>query len=185
MWIPFLVFDNTEKNEATKVGHRSSFLKAYCLLNFPGNRGHRVDTDKRGRLYWKRRWHCWGDQHLWWAGQSDHFWASRHQPSLRFYSETAGVHKNIQMHLPAAAVSFWHTGLSPNNMEFLVFCFWFASYGDNCSKHAKQYVSHSGVYCQPDRSQVGDLGDGDHPQHPQHGLPDCLDPIHHHQLVLC
>ena len=72
-----------------------------------------------------------------------------------------------------------------NNMEFLVLRFWFAFYGDNCSKNAKQYVSHSGVYCQPDRSQVGDLGDGDHPQHPQHGLPDCLDPIHHHQLVLC
>ena len=64
-------------------------------------------------------------------------------------------------------------------------CVFFASYGDICSKNAKQYVSHSGVYCQPDRSQVGDLGDGDHPQHPQHGLPDCLDPIHHHQLVLC
>ena len=39
LWIPFLVFDNTEKNEATKVGENNDtiYTSQQCFL---GHRGH-------------------------------------------------------------------------------------------------------------------------------------------------
>ena len=38
LWIPFLVFDNTEKNEATKVFGITHFFLANIIFNFRGRK---------------------------------------------------------------------------------------------------------------------------------------------------
>ena len=96
LWIPFLVFDNTEKNEATKVEPTIFLIYAYTLSS--GYRRHRVNIDEGGRLHCKHRRQCGGDQHLRGSVQQDHFRAS--------------LHEDIQVYLPASALPLWHTGIS-------------------------------------------------------------------------
>ena len=61
LWIPFLVFDNTEKNEATKVFPSPYIYRLFFILNLAldfilfdslnwssGDRRHRADFDQGG-----------------------------------------------------------------------------------------------------------------------------------------
>ena len=58
LWIPFLVFDNTEKNEATKVKFHILTSAHHHHTFCSGYRGHRVDTDEGRRLHWQHRRQC-------------------------------------------------------------------------------------------------------------------------------
>ena len=73
----------------------------------------------------------------------------------------ASLHEDVQVHLPAAALPLRHSGEDHVQPEP----------GDV-----------AGVHGEPDRQEVGDVRDGDHPAHHHHGVRDGAHPVHHHQL---
>ena len=73
----------------------------------------------------------------------------------------ASLHEDVQVHVPAAALPLRHSG------EDLV---------------QTEPGDVAGVHGEPDRQEVGDVRDGDHPAHHHHGVRDGAHPVHHHQL---
>ena len=73
----------------------------------------------------------------------------------------ASLHEDVQVHVPAAALPLRHPGEDHVQTEP----------GDV-----------AGVHGEPDRQEVGDVCDGDHPKHHHHGVRDGAHPVPNHQL---